>query len=321
MFAAALMTISSQLPAVLPQTVTANTVNDIGDHSVLFDTSLSDDDKRRILNLLRQAEVSSRSLSDFLRMSFWSAVQRLRADDPVQLADPFDPDVHRIDLEESRQWWKSNFTEYGCYCWPDGEQRISGFGDTVDDLDRGCFELYQCYKCVNKQPGCERVNWVSSHYGCKFVKDVNGLIDLDCSDANECLQALCECDKKFAKNVFNFLLTRDDKYTKAGGFNFTAECIKGPQHEEKACCGDWPNTKIFSKQISCCNDQLKVRDLGDGMGYQCDNSSITPTFDDLFQTITLNKNDPNLGPPVVHFDEHCEDGHCAPNEHCVDGHC
>jgi len=259
-------------------------------HAVVYDESLTPGQKALIQSLMSEADVMGRMFSDFVRMSFWAAVQSLNADDPITNG-VFDT-VHEIDLESSRSWWKDNFLNYGCYCWPDGEERISGFGDPVDDLDRECFDLYQCYKCVSKQPGCEAISWTGSDYGCKFVGVNNtmgeNVIDIKCTDSDPCLQSLCECDKEFALQSRALLEVRNPANVNV----FAEQCVQGPVHEEKACCGDWPNVSIYSKQVGkCCDSDLKVREVGVGVGFQCDNQTITPGFTDLFRTLTLGQDE------------------------------
>jgi len=277
----------------LPLLAVAVAGNNDKSHAVEFDDSLSDSQKQQIMGLMQEAEalqVNGRMFTDFVRMAFWAAVQSLNDDDPISNG-LFDT-VHGIDLDSSRTWWKDNFLNYGCYCWPDGNEKISGFGDPVDSLDRECFGLYQCYKCVNKQPGCEDINWVSSDYGCKFLAVNNtdtgdSEIDISCTDSDPCLQALCECDKEFALRSREVLAIRDEANVNV----FDDQCIQGPVHENKACCGDWPNVNIFSKDVGkCCDEDLRVRDVGVGVGFQCDDQTITPDFDDLFRTINLNEN-------------------------------
>ena len=42
------------------------------------------------------------------------------------------------------------FTNYGCYCWIVGPMRgVIGGGQTRDNIDSICGDLYKCYKCLN----------------------------------------------------------------------------------------------------------------------------------------------------------------------------
>ena len=137
------------------------------------------------------------------------------------------------------------------------------------------------------------ISWTESDYGCKFVGVNNtsgeSIIDIVCTDVDPCLQALCECDKEFALQSRQLLAENSGFPNSDNRDIFTDQCIQGPVHEDKACCGDWPNVSIFSKEMNkCCDGNLNVREVGVGMGFQCDDPSITPGFTDLFRTIQLN---------------------------------
>ena len=45
---------------------------------------------------------------------------------------------------------------YGCYCFPDGDQKLfSGFGDPIDEVDKVCRRFQTCYRCVGVDYGQE----------------------------------------------------------------------------------------------------------------------------------------------------------------------
>merc|ERR1739845_42457 len=99
-----------------------------------------------------------------------------------------------------------------------------------------------------------------------------------------CMQAMCECDQQFASESQNALTVRNSDNVDI----FAHQCVQGPIHENVACCGDWPNVNIYSQDSMCCDGDLKVQDIGVGIGFQCNDKTIKPSFKDLFRTLSLN---------------------------------
>jgi len=216
-------------------------------------------------------------------MAFGFAVQRLHDADPINSGLLNDLDA--IALESSLSWWKDNLLNYGCYCWPGGNA-LAGGGTPVDELDNTCFQHKQCQRCVSLQAGCEKVNWETSDYGIKFATSKEGNVDVKCTDMDPCLQAMCECDKDFALQVGGALTTRNSAYFGS----FLDHCVQGPAPEDLACCGDWPNVRAFSPELGkCCDEGLRVQEVGVGVGFQCDHQDIKPGFSDFFRTLSLNR--------------------------------
>jgi len=216
-------------------------------------------------------------------MAFGFAVQRLHDADPINSGLLNDLDA--IALESSLSWWKDNLLNYGCYCWPGGNA-LAGGGTPVDELDNTCFQHKQCQRCVSLQAGCEKVNWETSDYGIKFATSKEGNVDVKCTDMDPCLQAMCECDKDFALQIGGALTTRNSAYVGS----FPHQCAQGPAPKDLACCGDWPNVRAFSPELGqCCDEDLRVKDVGVGLGFQCAHQDIKPGFSDFFRTLSLNR--------------------------------
>ena len=61
---------------------------------------------------------------------------------------------------------------YGCYCFPDGDQKLfSGFGDPIDEVDKVCRRFQTCYRCVGVDYGQEECINTSGEFnkvGCVF---------------------------------------------------------------------------------------------------------------------------------------------------------
>ena len=57
-------------------------------------------------------------------------------------------------FEFSVQDFVAKFTNYGCYCWILGADKgVIGGGQTRDQVDGLCGQLYKCYKCLNIDNG------------------------------------------------------------------------------------------------------------------------------------------------------------------------
>ena len=147
------------------------------DHKVTMEDSLSTDQIEFIRNIMeeRKSIEMGRDLGELVRMAFWYAVLNRKAGFEF---------AHDVPLEEAMSFFSSNITGHGCYCWPDGKERINGFGPRKDALDEVCFSLYNCYRCVNMQNGCGTTDWVTFAYGCAFAdEDQDGQIELKCTDS------------------------------------------------------------------------------------------------------------------------------------------
>lgn len=281
------------------------------DHVISISKDTTNQDYNKLVDIIanRNMAMMGRSFDDFVKMSFWAAVLSIEED-----GHQFN-DIHQVSLDQSTDWWKDNFINHGCYCWPEQEkklmnttnsnhlldsQRISGFGKPVDPLDEECFDLYSCYRCVSLMPECRNVDWVTSHYDCQFIstkKNFDGTnstrLEINCNDPDPCMQSLCECDKKFALNAAEKLKLKDNNNSKI----FPDGCPRqGHEEAPKKCCGTWPNVKPFPTDEKCCSNG-DVFLLSDGM-CSADEIHHEPTWDDFYGDgagqIILNLNNPNI---------------------------
>jgi len=254
-------------------------------HVVSLNKNLNEGETAALVNLVKQAEylTDRRDFTNFVTMAFWAVTLDSVNPETNELYES----IHEIPLEESTHFWKEQFTHYGCYCWPDGKEKISGFGPPQDALDEQCHDLWQCYRCINRDPACAHVDWVHDHYDCEFLKSSdNTTLTIDCTDPDPCLKSLCECDKQFAVNAKDAYLAIEDQSiyrhnnsTLADEFESHAEgqfdfdtCIPpGHQHDfEKGCCGDWPAVQSYDTSSKCCAPSTsdpfgpwKIHKLGD----------------------------------------------------------
>ena len=275
------------------------------DHVISVSKNTTNDDYNKLVDIIQQRNLQAmgRSFDDFVKMAFWAAVLSTGED-----GHTFD-DIHQVSLEESTDWWKNNFINHGCYCWPEQEkfmnegkmedaQRISGFGKPVDPLDEECFDLYSCYRCTSLMPECKHINWVTSHYDCQFIstmKNFDGTnttrLEINCNDPDPCLQSLCECDRKFALNASEKLKLKDDTKGKI----FPDGCPRvGHEDAPKKCCGTWPNVLPYPTDEKCCSAG-NIFQLSDGV-CSAEEIHLEPTWDQFYDnsTITLNMYNPNI---------------------------
>lgn len=134
------------------------------------------------------------------------------------------------------------FGYYGCWCFPDGPQDLqSGFGEPVDDIDRTCKRLSQCYRCSQMAHGKEKCN-VTTEYTFQGLEDeVTGQRYVNCLDAeNSCARSLCECDKQLAGKIAELEGEWEEEYhAKWGKFNREQTCRAGSSYI-------WGNQRSYS---------------------------------------------------------------------------
>lgn len=165
------------------------------------------------------------------------------------------------------------FTNYGCYCWILGADKgVIGGGQTRDQIDGLCGQLYKCYKCLNLDFGSDRAIF---DYDVSLVAHDNGSRELLCHEGDN--KDACLCDKSFAEKLASIneqcsadqadgktdspFCSNEDFRTENGGgafdpFNETEDgCFKngGDHHRKDLCCGEYPNRLPYdSMNRECC---------------------------------------------------------------------
>lgn len=165
------------------------------------------------------------------------------------------------------------FTNYGCYCWILGADKgVIGGGQTRDQIDGLCGQLYKCYKCLNLDFGTSSTIF---DYDVSLVAHDNGDRELVCHDGNN--KDACLCDKSFAESLASItkqcsqdeldgnqnspFCINEDFRTQNGGGNFDPldesedGCFKnGMEHHRKdLCCGEYPDRLPYdSMNRECC---------------------------------------------------------------------
>jgi len=148
------------------------------------------------------------------------------------------------------------FAFYGCWCFPDGPEDIDkGYGEPVDEIDRNCKKLSQCYRCSQMEFGKEKCP-ANSDYKFQGVEDpVTGRRYVDCLDTEgTCSRSMCECDKQLAETIAGLENEwKEENHAKWGGFRREHECrtptnwgkemriqvygSKNNGNQPDACCG------------------------------------------------------------------------------------
>lgn len=122
------------------------------------------------------------------------------------------------------------FGYYGCWCFPDGAKDLqSGFGEPVDDIDRTCKRLSQCYRCSMMKHGRDLCP-VTTEYVFQGLEDeVTGRRYVNCLDEDSsCSRSLCECDKQLAYKIAHLEKEwEEDYHQKWGTFNREQTCRQG----------------------------------------------------------------------------------------------
>jgi len=165
-----------------------------------------------------------------------------------------------------RQLFKQ-IQNYGCHCFPGGEQLAGGQGAAVDAQDDACRTLARCHKCVSMDHGItpkEKYRW---HFK-------NG--DIDCGrnleQGNQEKYDLCQCDADFARSIGQFwddntfnnfywlspkqmkkpLSKRDPEHQVK--FDHSSVCLANEINRADSCCGTYPNRYPYNSasSVQCC---------------------------------------------------------------------
>lgn len=157
------------------------------------------------------------------------------------------------------------FNHYGCWCFPDGTNDLSaynsGYGDPVDEIDKTCKRMSQCYKCAQMKYG-KHVCPMNTPYNYQGLEDdVTGQRYIKCLDPEDtCARSLCECDRKMAQGIGNLEDEWEEAYhskwgnfdrrqtcrvSSAGAFGWRVRSVAGHRDgggggggAPDACCGD-----------------------------------------------------------------------------------
>jgi len=171
---------------------------------------------------------------------------------------------------------------YGCYCLPDAEHHTHmtgdedqhanvehqiGYGKPVDNIDKSCFELKQCYRCLLDKHGKD-CKGSEKGYDAELNKDANGKRFIKCgNEPGSCRYNVCMCDKHLAEQLAKYESEwKSHFHVVKGDFDRPGQCERQPvgaRREFRECCGttlDFPlNQPRRSHQ--CCDGPF-AKDIG-----------------------------------------------------------
>ena len=157
---------------------------------------------------------------------------------------------------------------YGCHCFPAGEQLAGGVGVPVDAQDNACRTLSRCHKCIEADHG------ISANENYRFNLDGG---DINCSrnldiHNNAAKKDLCECDAQFARDLLAFwddsafnnyywlfpkqmnkpVNKRDPEHQNK--FDYQSTCIAFDVNKADSCCGSYPFRYPYNSAsaVQCC---------------------------------------------------------------------
>merc|ERR1712048_1255960 len=157
---------------------------------------------------------------------------------------------------------------YGCHCFPGGEQLAGGVGVPVDAQDNACRTLSRCHKCIEADHG------ISANENYRFNLnggDINCDRNLDIHN-NAAKKDLCECDAQFARDLLAFwddsafnnyywlfpkqmnkpVNKRDPEHQNK--FDYQSTCIAFDVNKADSCCGSYPFRYPYNSAsaVQCC---------------------------------------------------------------------
>merc|ERR1712048_120824 len=156
---------------------------------------------------------------------------------------------------------------YGCHCFPGGEQLAGGVGVPVDAQDSACRTLARCHKCVSMDHDISS----SSKYRYHF-KNGELSCDRNLELGSQANYDLCQCDAEFARSLAafwddstfnNFYWLKPQQMKKPvekrdpehqSKFDYQATCVAFEVSKADSCCGSYPKRYPFdsASTVQCC---------------------------------------------------------------------
>jgi len=133
------------------------------------------------------------------------------------------------------QEWKSfgKFYQYGCYCFPEGQNLAIGRGEPVDAIDAACKRWLNCYTCASLDSNLNECNAEIEPYSFEATKDPNTKeAKVKCVASGPhgtCQRAVCECDADFVETLARLEAAGKYDITKHrqwGLFDPDSQCMK-----------------------------------------------------------------------------------------------
>jgi len=154
---------------------------------------------------------------------------------------------------------------YGCWCYFgatffNGDDRTKGYGTPIDGIDESCQLLSDGYDCAimdgmdDNEPCLPwEVNYTYEDESCHTA-----------FNDNDCRIRACQVEEKFVDRLYAYILSGEWYslvYMHSNNFSPVDECLRrgAGNKGEKACCGEYPNRRIFHTMGShhgCCGAKL-----------------------------------------------------------------
>jgi len=166
---------------------------------------------------------------------------------------------------------------YGCHCLPEGRHELGAknWGVPVDPIDRTCKNFYHCYECAKMRDQECSGDRVKYKYKLKIDK-TTGEKDIAClNPEGSCPRNICECDKRWSKQLSAVQDEFDPKYHKTRSikeigkenmWDVNEQCLHaGSNKYGKAleCCGDtFPDVMPLQQGKQCCGSKTYDPNMG-----------------------------------------------------------
>lgn len=155
------------------------------------------------------------------------------------------------------------FCNYGCHCLANLSDR--GYGVPVDEVDKQCKSLAQCYECAKlgtqasaANPNCDGPStkyryrlYTNTITGDKWIRCLN--------PPGSCARNICECDVRNAERLAATEDQWDVKYhtlRNDGAWKYNEQChrgTKGAYGKPETCCGSaFPDVIPMQTGKQCC---------------------------------------------------------------------
>lgn len=185
------------------------------------------------------------------------------------------------------------FCDYGCYCvhLDFSKSEWIGKGKPVDEIDKLCLDLSNCYKCAKYDQGkhCDGQNnydWYTKVNGkikcgtwdieirLKISNKLKTSIVGDTDHNDSCQSQVCDCDLQFANGLRMITATYSRSFHKEGGFDRKTNCQPAhggekhpgqarPNAEPTECCGVGIQRSPFKPNKSECCADGRIESIGE----------------------------------------------------------
>lgn len=160
----------------------------------------------------------------------------------------------RLVRHYNREFHPQQHWAYGCNCMMMVDERSmdkSSFGAPVDDLDKTCKKLKDCYKCVKDAHG-NNCTPEKAEYDI-FFRGQDILIG---NQPGTCERALYECDHQYAKSLSTAMNAFDIRFNFfSGGFDPISEPSICGKSNNPAFSSTFGQLRDIQPNVQCCGSK------------------------------------------------------------------